>query len=260
MNERVDIIRKDNLNARTAAPRAKPERERFGARFETRNNLRVTAEPDPHGGAPRGSVDRCALNYVDMTDWERGTRIMDVVATVDSAVALVLEVIREAFAERLWALEDKSDAIGKRLTMAELESAALKSENTSLKRDIAALAELRDEVSGLTRQVKLARAERAPAMGDSCRGRSCDPDLAKKLLRSASGPRNWPPSRDARPTRRLEAVLMREDQTVNGTLAPNNDVRPDTSILSLVGRVGNNLPLRAVAASPSEEHKRMPEQ
>jgi hypothetical protein len=55
-------------------------------------------------------------------------------------------------------------------------------------------------------------------------------------------------------------VLMREDQTVNGTLVPNNDVRPDTSILSLVGRVGNDLPLRAVAASPSEEHKRMPEQ
>ena len=45
-------------------------------------------------------------------------------------------------------------------------------------------------------------------------------------------------------------VLMREDQTVNGTLVPNNDVRPDTSILSLVGRVGNDLPLRAVAAVP----------
>jgi len=46
--------------------------------------------------------------------------------------------------------------------------------------------------------------------------------------------------------------------TVNGTLVPNNDVRPDMSILSLVWRVGNDLPLHAVAASPSEEHKIVP--
>jgi len=188
-----------NVDDRNGARQAKPERARFGPRFEVRdNNLRTVVERAPDGGPPIGSVDLRPLNYVNMEDWERGGgfrrevqprrqhwflkrkpgfpfrtlafcsvskgqrrlgekeyRAPSVTPGValrvgiqgganyglrrEPAVAFVLEVMREVFAEHVWPLEDKAVAFDKRLVLAELESAALKSENASLKRDIAML-------------------------------------------------------------------------------------------------------------------------
>jgi hypothetical protein len=156
MNERANVIHKDHTTARVA-PSAQPERERFGPVFETRNNMRVIAEPDPRGGPPRGSVDLCSLVYTDATDWERGTRVQDVITTVkaavDAATSILAQVIGEAVGEegkrtdkqfaraaaQTADLEKTIADANARSAQFEIEVAGLRAENVELRRALQSL-------------------------------------------------------------------------------------------------------------------------
>jgi hypothetical protein len=137
-----DVVHKDRDNDASAAPEAKRKPARFGPVFAVNaDNLRVVVESAPDGGAPPGAVDLRRLNYrpEDTESWGKGVRIMEVVASFDASEEFILQVVRKAFDRDVWPLQDKAADLDKRVTLMDLENAALKSENASLKRDIAML-------------------------------------------------------------------------------------------------------------------------
>jgi BMFP domain-containing protein YqiC len=129
-----------------------PEPERRGAVFETRHNMRCISEPDPNGGAPRGSIDLTALNYSDMADWEQAARVMDVAATVDSAVVkleelmaqVVGEELRDADAELAGVREDFNAKVDK----LQRENRDLRGALAEMRGQIAALLEMQSDLEG----------------------------------------------------------------------------------------------------------------
>jgi septal ring factor EnvC (AmiA/AmiB activator) len=131
MNERVpDIVRKDRpADARAAAPKPKSEPDDlvFGRRHLP------------------GSVD--LAHAASLPEWaSQPARIQDVAYSIDAASDAVIEATVEFVNKKLderaaqtARLEKRFADLEKRLTLAELEAAALKSENARLERDIAAL-------------------------------------------------------------------------------------------------------------------------
>jgi hypothetical protein len=158
------IFFKDNANARVrpqpddrVAPRAKRERPRFGPRFKVlENNLRTVVELAPDGyGPPVGAVDLRAVGYTDAEHWEKGVRIMDLVASIQASEAFTLEVMREAFAKPVHAVEDQVAALAERLTAMEAENVALRGSVAEARGEIAAILELQEDLA-----IRVARARR----------------------------------------------------------------------------------------------------
>jgi hypothetical protein len=164
-----EIFRKTRVNDGRIRPQpaavareAKSERRRFGPTFKVlENNLRTIVESDVEaGGAPVGAVDLRRPGYVNMEDWERGVRIMDLSASFAASEQFLRAVMREAFSKPLHAVEDHVAALEERVAAAEAENAtfkALRGSIAEVKGELAALLELQED---LTRQVRQARAVR----------------------------------------------------------------------------------------------------
>jgi hypothetical protein len=134
MSERAD-------GAATRLVARKPEYP--GPTFEIRNNLRVVLTADPRGGPPPGSIDLRGIVYPASAaeDWGKAARIQDVITSILAAETMLAGVMGELLAKHLNDLQDilekKITGLDARLVMMELENGALKSENASLRRDIA---------------------------------------------------------------------------------------------------------------------------
>ena len=81
------------------------------------NNLRTVVECDVEaGGPPVGAVDLRRPGYTDTESWTKGVGIMDLSASIQASEAFVFDVMREAFAKPVRALEDQVATLAERLT------------------------------------------------------------------------------------------------------------------------------------------------
>jgi hypothetical protein len=149
-----------------ARPPPAPKR-RYGAVFgRSGNGARTIMTPARRFGPPAGSVDLCALNYTDRADWEKGSRIQDVAASIDSAVAELADFVAESLGLHLRAQRDafekKIANLGERLTVIEGDNRVLRAECGGLKREITLLGQRLDPRVGLGHKAP-AKAPKSPS-------------------------------------------------------------------------------------------------
>lgn len=131
------IITKDVRASRVGQEPALRDGQARGPRFERRRNMRIVAEPLHPRDPPAGSVDLRSLHYSPEAagEWGMGTRVQDVITTVNAAIDEIadcfVEVIGEAngdLGKELDALAARVDEITRRLERSEFENATLKRE------------------------------------------------------------------------------------------------------------------------------------
>jgi hypothetical protein len=192
-----EIFRKTHVNGSrvrsqpaAVAREAKPERPRFGPRFQVlENNLRTIIESDLEGGgAPVGAVDLRRPGYEDPESWAKGVRIMDLSASFEASEAFILDVMREACAKPLHTVEDQVAALAERLAAAEAENAtfkALRGSIAEMRGELAAILELHDD---LARQMRQARAVRGLGDGQQLPTLTVKPKIRPKASRRKQAP------------------------------------------------------------------------
>ena len=101
------IITKDaRMAPRVGQEPAIREAQAHSPRFERRSNMRVVAQPRRPRDPPAGSVDLRSLHYTSEAteEWGRGTRVQDVITTVNAAIDETVECFIEVIGDTRWIL------------------------------------------------------------------------------------------------------------------------------------------------------------
>jgi hypothetical protein len=178
------IVHKDRPNARVARQaEPKPERVR-GPVFEKRANGNTIVERASDGGPPVGSIDLRTLNYSATEPWLVATRLCDVVATVEAGLRGWAREVSEMFNDNNKRISKEFDKTDAKIEKLEARTAALETENLSLR---SLTAELQGEVADCHHQLELQRASCGNGDGRSLPTSITQPRIKQAKRKRAAG-------------------------------------------------------------------------